>query len=253
MTDRFDEHLIPAIRASRHHHLSYFYHALSRHRKHKTFCLRDWPCLLEMGFACDCSGETREWRVSVSTLKEALPEAREAFLRFRSSQARHGNKARKREQRRIDRKAKDLLYRFLPREKKWELRATNAFTVKGGDGRTYQVGDCGTHLLKDGEKRYSLCVMPSDAWIPKHDLMLAHKVLLEAEPEKFLRVACVRDLESKQMYNSGDFLVQNVEPLPNEVCEDAHNLVPLPDEVLDSPREWVQQQVQQLEQLEHGT
>lgn len=249
MAPLLEEHLTAAIRATRHHQLSYFYYALLRHKEHETFRVEGWPRRRELGFTCECSGELREWRVNLTTLREALPEAREAFMRFRETKMRHGNKAQKRAQRQADRKAKDLLFRFLTRQQKWDLRGAEAFRVVGADGRTYEVGQL-TYLLEDGNRRYSFCLVPKET-LPKYDLMLAHKVLLEGDPERFLRTACVRDLKSKNVFNNGDFIVEHSVPRNNEVCDDAMDLVSLPNEVLDHPEPWIRQQIRQWWTEEH--
>lgn len=236
-----DERLTVAIRAARHHHLSYFYYAVSRHKNHESFQVEGWPMERELGFTCACSGEAREWRVSISSLREALPEAREAFMRFRDHHMNRGNKVRKHKLRQSERKARDLLYRFLTREQKWQLRGTGVFTVQGGDGRTYEVGS-GTYLVKEGKRRSSFCLVAAKSSLPRHDMMLAHKVLLEGDPEAFLRTAHSCDLENPNVEVE---TIERPPRRPNEVCEEAMRLLPLPDEILDEPQEWVRQQIRQ--------
>lgn len=245
MTSALETHLTAALRGTRHHKLSYFYSSLLRHRKHPSFQIQDWPFSRELGFACECSGGPREWRVGISTLQETLPEARAAFMRFRSSRARYGRKAIRREHRRADRKARDLLHRFLTREQKWSLRATKSFDITGKDGRTYRLNlGRGFSLIENGKPRYSLCAVPKEISIPAYDLTLAHKVLLETDPEGFLRIAHASDLETHEVYHSADFITQGTKPIPNEVTEEAPWVIHLPDEVLDNPEPWVREQLE---------
>jgi hypothetical protein len=239
-----DDKLTAAIRVAKHHHLSYFAHALKKHRRHESFQMRDWVHTRELGFACECSGVVQEWRINIMTVKEMIPEAREAFMRFRSHMKRRGDKARKRSMSQADRKARALLHRFLTREQRQTMRGCESFTMTDKDGRTYEVSKSGTQMLVDGVPRYNLCVVSRDVLLPTYDLMLAHKVFLECDPRTFLRMAHVRDFETDRNFVSGDFLADGAKPPPvNEVCEDVPDLLSLPNEVLDDPRPWMEEQL----------
>lgn len=244
-----DEKLTVAIRAARHHHLSYFLHALKDHRQHESFHIQDWPLSREMGFACKCSGVDREWRVSISAIAQMIPRARESFMRFRNHMQGHGNKARKRKSRKASRRARAVLHRFLTKQQRWDLRASESFQVMGGDGRTYRLTkrECnGIYLLDEGTPRYSFCVVAAEQALPVHDLLLIHKVMLESDPEMFLRTAHVRDLESNRIFESGSFLVDGSDPSINEICDNVQELIPLSEEILDNPHQWVEEQLSQL-------
>ncbi len=234
-----DERLIVALRVARHHHLGYLIRSFTEHRHHETFRLQDWPYSREMGFTCGCSGVEREWRVSITDIRNALPEARATFMRMRERVL--GPEKKKRTK--AERKAKSLLYRFLNREQKRELHLQKSFTVLGGDGRTYQVtwGSCNNvRLLENGRPRFSLCLV-SKEFLPTADLMLAQKVLLEADPDRFLRTAQVFEFETKRVFPNGAFLAEGKDPpVLNEVTDEVQELPVIPDEVLDSPREWLE-------------
>lgn len=92
------------------------------------------------------------------------------------------------------RRAKSLLFRHLRREQKWELRAHNRITTVGQDGRTYRIyGWQGGNVkvVENGVETTTLCVVPNPqvTKIPVHDLILAHKILLENAVDDFLGTA----------------------------------------------------------------
>jgi len=159
----------------------------------------------------------------------------------------YGRKAKKREQTKADRRAKALLYRFLSREQKWELRSQKSFTVSGGDNRVYRVtwGSCNNvKLLENGKPRYSLCLVSANGYLPIADLLLAQKVLLEMDPDRFLRTAQVYDLETKAIIPNGAFLAEGKDPpVPNEVIDEVQELPVIPNEVLDDPRQWLEERL----------
>lgn len=99
---------------------------------------------------------------------------------------------------RIERRARALLFQYLAREQKWELRAHRRFTVVGQDGLTYRVYAWSGMNVRvfDGEKEtQSLCVVPKpETPLPVFDLMLAQKVLLERHISKFMEMAVRRTL-----------------------------------------------------------
>ncbi len=240
-----DDNLIAALRAARHHHLGYLIRSYMEHRQHETFRVQDWPYSREMGFTCGCSGVDREWRVSLTALREALPAARATFMRMRVL----GGKVERQKRTRADKRAKALLYRFLSREQKWELRSQKSFTVSGGDNRVYRVtwGSCNNvKLLENGKPRYSLCLVSANGYLPIADLLLAQKVLLEMDPDRFLRTAQVYDLETKAIFKNGAFLAEGKDPpVPNEVTDEVQELPVIPNEVLDDPRQWLEERLRE--------
>jgi hypothetical protein len=93
------------------------------------------------------------------------------------------------------RRARQLFFRFLTREQKWELRAHQRVTTIGQDGRTYRIHEYqggNVHLVEDGIPTTTLCVVANPAVVddlPIHDLMLAQKILLESNVAEFLKTA----------------------------------------------------------------
>ncbi len=216
---------------------------LRLHHNHKTFFWNDSPINRTIGFICSCSGVEQHWDVRLHHLQEALPEHREWVLRVRRHMQRRGSKKTRREAFRANRKAKALLHRFLSKEQRWELRASKAFRVIGQDGRTYLVteGLAGNVRLVEGtEHLATLCVVPryEVTSLPMYDLMLAQKILLESQTEKFLRTAHVRDLRTGESFSTGAHLLGQA-PTPERHLVD-EDLLNLPDQVLDNPTEWVQ-------------
>lgn len=242
-----DEALIAALREPRRHRLSIFEAALQEHRHHPTFRAQGWAFNREMGFTCRCDGTEREWRVDIAAIKDMLPDTRAAFMRLHHHR-RAGNKAAKRKARRARQKSKALLHRYLTQQQRWDLRATRAFEVTGQDGRTYRIteGSCNNvHLLENGETRYSLCVVSTSEPLPTYDLMLAHKLLLEGDVEKFLRTACVQDAKTKQTYPSGTFIFEDTEPPEEPEWPERTPILRLPNQVLDEPGPWVEQRLRE--------
>lgn len=99
----------------------------------------------------------------------------------------------------VERRAKALLFQFLSREQKWELRAYRRVTVLGQDGRVYRIyawHGMNVRLVVGDKETHSLCVVPKPevTTIPVLDLILAQKVLLENDVESFLATANTRVL-----------------------------------------------------------
>lgn len=95
---------------------------------------------------------------------------------------------------RSERRARALLFRYLTREQKWELRAHRRFTVQGQDGETYRVyrwvGGNVFQVKEDKEvKTFCVVTAPEQGWVPVHDLLLVHKMLLEQNIQLFLSTA----------------------------------------------------------------
>jgi hypothetical protein len=100
---------------------------------------------------------------------------------------------------RSERRAKALLFRYLAREQKWELRAYRRFTVVGQDGLTYRIyawSGMNVRLVEGDKEVCSLCVVAKlENPVPTLDLMLAQKVLLENDISQFLKIAIRRPIE----------------------------------------------------------
>lgn len=219
---RVEEALYAAMREPRRNRMTYWGSAFDEHQRHASFAIQGWAFSREVGFTCGCSGCDQEWRISLTSLRSMLPQAREAYLHLQGLR-RHpvpGTKLLRRDRRRADARAKALLHRALSREQRWELRATKAFTVQGKDDKTYLITEGSTSnvkLLENGVQTHSLCVVAKGTALPVHDLMLAQKLLLEHNPEAFWGLAVVRDLRPQ-----------------------AQAVVPeITDEDLEDPTEWV--------------
>lgn len=244
-----DERILVALKVARHHHLSIWDAALREHKGHPTFRMHGHAYTLEYGFTCECSGTEREWRVTITSLKEMLPAARETVIRlFKHHALGHTRKAR-RERARAELRAKALLHRFLTREQRLEFRKTRGFTMKGKDGREYLVthGSSTNVILEHEGEKYALCVIPEKDWgqIPVSDVLLAQKIMLETDPEAFIRLARVVKLKPveggvrpqiTESYESGVFLLGKA---PKKVVKPIE-LLDIPEQVLENPREWVE-------------
>jgi hypothetical protein len=166
------------------------------HRDHASFRAHTWPVTREYGFSCSCCGETEEWRATISEIRRYHRSVVDQFVQDTRRTGLIGNKTRKRAAARASIKAKALLYHQLTREQKWELRATNGFTVTGGDGKRYRITKASTSnvkLVENGVDTQSLCVVFKDS-LPVYDLLLAQKFMLECDPDAFWKIAKVTDL-----------------------------------------------------------
>jgi hypothetical protein len=236
-----DEKLLEAMKIPRKIRLSVWDAALQEHKTHATFRVQTWAYTLEYGFTCACSGTEHEWRIFIGDLKAQLPAARESCMRLFRHHAKAGNKLQRREQAKATMRAKALLHRYLTKEQRIELRNTKAFTMRGKDGRRYHIttGSCTNVFIEHEGQRFSLCVIPKD-WLPTYDTMLAQKVMLETDPEAFLRLARVKNVKTQEYFESGGFLCGDV-PLPLMVrsIREPLSLVELTNEQVMNPQEWV--------------
>lgn len=160
------------------------------------------------------------------------------------------------------RRAKALLHKYLTKEQRQELRGTQAFRVSDRDGRQYLIteGTAGNvYFLVGGEERYRLCVVARGHLpIPVYDLMLAQKLLIETDPEQFLKLANVTNINTFASFSSGEFLLAPnfIEPsraeaarLLREAREAALAVLP-PIEEADilEPEAWVQARINEAVQ-----
>lgn len=239
--DELDERLLVAMRVARQHHLTIWDNALREHKSHPTFKMQGYPHTLEYAFTCECEGVEREWRIRVHALKEMLPEARDAVMRLYKHSSKAGQKALRRMWAKADRRARALLYRYLSREQRMEVRRTRALTLKDKNGRVYDIRlDGHQHSIETEHEgqRYSLCVIPkTEHGLPTHDVVLAWKIMLDTDPETFLRLARVRCKETGEYIESGGFLIGDKRQTA-KVRE--WQPIDLPEEVLENPREWVE-------------
>lgn len=231
-----DDALLAAMRNPRRARLSHWELALHEHRGHRSFRTQDWAFSREYGFSCDCCGEEAEWRIDVGTLRMMLPHARDAFLRLRRHHSNSGSKAAKRLAYKANIKAKALLHFHLTKEQRWDLRATKSFAITGQDGRPYRIteGTSSNVMLLDrtGKESHRLCVVAKGPSLPVYDLMLAQKLMLESDSEAFWKIAVVHDLRTNETRHPGRQHRRGT-------------AWDLPDEVVDEPVRWVEEQLRQ--------
>jgi hypothetical protein len=167
-----------------------------------------------------------------------VPAALASVRRLFGFGPKSGDRARKKARELAEVKAKALFFRYLSPEQKWELKATKAITVHGADGRVYLVteGTCNNVFVTIEGIRYSCCVIPKNDSIPVYDLMLAQKVMLENDPESFLRTAIVMNQETRKTFESGGFLVGDGPP------KQRVTVLAIQDEDLDQPLAWAEEQ-----------
>ena len=220
--------------------MSYWASQVQEHKRHPTFRTHTWAHTREYGFTCACSGEEQEWRLNVIDLKSMVPAALASVRRLFGFGPKPGDRARKKARELAEVKAKALFFRYLSSEQKWELKATKAITVHGADGRVYLVteGTCNNVFVTIDGVRYSCCVIPKNDSIPVYDLMLAQKVMLENDPESFLRTAIVMNQETRKTFESGGFLVEGG-PEPSKLRT---TVLTIQDEDLDQPLAWTEEQ-----------
>jgi len=213
--------------------------ALQAHRKHDSFRVQTYPYSLEYGFTCQCSGVEEEHRIWIGELKQMVPAAMASVKRIFGFGPKAGDRLRKQLHTRAYSRARALLHRHLTREQRIELRGTRGFHMKDRDGRTYHLteGSCTNVYIEHEGTEYSLCVVPKEYGLPIPDIMLAQKIMLETDPEAFLRLAHVRNLATDEVYETGGFFLEE-EPRP--VLKLARVLVGLTPEQVENPREWVE-------------
>lgn len=189
MAETLDEKLEIAIKAANRYKIVAFLDLLAEHKKHPTFRTNGWVFERDIGFVC-CG---HEFRTPITSLCEALPEARKAFMDLYNRQVRNAHIKQERAMRKAEKKAKDLLFRYLTREQKWSFRADHSFEVVGQDGLTYRIvcGELGGSVVWQGKKHY--CFHPKDVELPRSDLMLAQKLYIETRTVDFLAEAHVND------------------------------------------------------------
>lgn len=95
------------------------------------------------------------------------------------------------EDRQAYRRSRELLLECLSPSQRGEFERRGAFTVCGQSGRRYRIA-YGTGMNIEvlgpgGEVEYRLCAAPAD--VPTPAVMLAQKLMLEAQEAEFLRIA----------------------------------------------------------------
>lgn len=90
-----------------------------------------------------------------------------------------------------------LLESFLNDEQRAEFREAGVFHVRTRDGRLFRFTKGfghNVHLVQDGLCVTEYCIITTER-VPLYDQMLGQKVLLEADPEDFFRIANFRQLQ----------------------------------------------------------
>lgn len=179
--------------------------AYGEHLHHASFHHQDWVFSLEIGFTCACSGEEQEWRISLTELRRLEHPDQLWHTRVRRHFQSYGCKKARRESHVAHVRARALLHRHLTKQQRWDLRAQRAFTVRGNDGHTYLITKGTANNVKrirNGTPEFSLCVV-SDYCLPVYDLMLAQKLLLEADAQHFISIANIFDLNGRPLAIAG--------------------------------------------------
>ncbi len=210
-----NENLLVAVQVARKHQSRAWKELLRDHRNHPSFRTVQDVMKREIGFACSCTGETQEYRITLTRLVDILPDVRTSIARTFSNLQSKGNKARKRKQLKVRMRAKALLYRYLTKEQKWSLRASKSFSFTGKDGHTYEIREfsCNNVTRYENDKPlYQFCVV-SNTTIPVYDLMLGQKLMLETDPRAFLDIAVTKHIPSGEIWDSGKHIDNpDVEP-----------------------------------------
>lgn len=127
-----------------------------------------------------------------------------------AEQARARAEAAERERIAAKEKAEVLLLRHLSPEQQDDLKSKGCFFVEV-DGVKYKInrGSHGNvHMLGEGDRsKRSFCIQPSKG-CPDGDAMLAQKLLLEADPEEFWRLANVTNMEAGRLISRPDNVLE---------------------------------------------
>ncbi len=129
--------------------------------------------------------------------------------------------ARKKVARKADVKAKALLYRYLTREQKWDLRASGKFNVVGQNGVLYEIrSHYGQNVssIVDGAERIRYCTIAhvEIVRLPIPDLLLSQKLLLENDIESFFAKAYSRNMIMWPDHNFNEGEDPEIEPPPTK-------------------------------------
>lgn len=121
--------------------------------------------------------------------------------RRREEEALRVEQERLRAKQEADAKAEVLLLRHLSDKQKEDLATKGYFLVEVG-GEIYKInrGFAGNIKLlngETGEEEKSFCIHPTER-VPNADAMLAQKLLLEADRDRFHKIANVTDIRSRR-------------------------------------------------------
>ena len=98
--------------------------------------------------------------------------------------------------RETSKRAKKLLLRHLDTAQRKQLRKKGHFDVRGSRGTVYRIAKDFPFNVRlagpDKPSRVFFCVEADDKTLPKWDVMLGQKLLIEADEGEFLKVANLR-------------------------------------------------------------
>lgn len=99
-----------------------------------------------------------------------------------------------------EQRSKTLLYGLLTGEQLAEMEAATQFHVRGADGHTYLIRKGYGHnvwRIENGLRTVQYCLV-TRGHVPVYDLMLTQKLLLETDPEHFIRTANSREMTGER-------------------------------------------------------
>lgn len=97
------------------------------------------------------------------------------------------------EQKRSKKRAKKLLLQHLHPDQRKQLRRKGHFDVYGSRGNLYRISSSFPYNVRLSgpakRSRVFFCTEAEDSAVPKWDVMLAQKLLIEADEGEFLKIA----------------------------------------------------------------
>lgn len=182
---------------------------LMNHMHHRGFQPTDCDYTRTIGWKCNCGEEGDDVDVPTEWYNEVGRWQKGAWGRYqaiRYAQAqRFGNEAARRmwsdfapkkptpEQEEAEKKARELLFRFLSKKQREQLESLGYFEQMGGDGNLYRLWH-GEHrsieLVEDKEVVSTLCIHPKII-VPASDTLLAQKLLVQGDIDRLYKTANV--------------------------------------------------------------
>lgn len=237
---QLDESIHAALLVPRRYRMLAWYRSFLEHRSHSTFEVQSWPYTREYGFTCGCQEPKQAWRIGVTSLVDLVPEYRTRVQNSFQQRVNAGQKARRREAVRANHQSRALLHRYLTPLQRQELRATGSFRMQDRDARTYTLSKTSNLTLGSGEAVYTLCCHPVNSEeLPFYDILLAQKIMIETDPEAFLRLAHATNESTKEHYDSAGIPILGDPPAPKQEELADEWVAELTNEVLENPRQWV--------------
>lgn len=166
------------------------------HWKHKE--LKTWNDTRKLvwGYQCDCRGEDRpwtcEWPMSdYKTITKYMQANAASWGIDHAERVTEEIEANTKAKKEATAKALDLLKKTLSIVQSEELAAHGHFHVVTKDGGTYRLYLAAGHnveKIQDGKPVKRFCLV-TKITVPTPDKVLAQKLLLEGDPETFLKTA----------------------------------------------------------------